>query len=275
MGPISPGETVKHLGEDRAIFAEWMRTLNRGEASSETPGRLVLRIGAFFVGIPYKPGTLETKKAERLVLNLKELDCVTFVENVVALAWLGKSGRKSFDAFRRLLRKIRYRQGLLRDYASRLHYFSDWIHDNERKGVVKDVTEEIGGRPFHKAINFMTTHPELYPPLTQAIECRRMRSVERTISRRKLFFIPKKDLNRKERRINDGDLIAITAKTEGLDILHVGFAARVKGRIHLFHASSAEGGVVLSSKRLYRYLMENEARSGIMVARLSGRGPRI
>jgi hypothetical protein len=275
MGPLSPGETVKHLGEDRAVFTELIRTLDQGEASSETPGRLVLRIGAFFLGRPYRAETLESKKVERLVLNLRELDCVTFVENVVALTWLGRSRQKSFDAFRRLLREIRYRQGRLRGYASRLHYFSDWIYDNEKKGIVKDVTEEIGGRPFHKAVSFMTTHPELYPPLKQAVQFRRMRSVEREISRRVLFFISKKDLRRRERGIHDGDLIAITAKTEGLDILHVGFAARVKNRVHLLHASSAEGRVVLSLKTLYRYLMENEARSGIMVARLGSRGLRI
>jgi hypothetical protein len=156
----------------------------------------------------------------------------------------------------------------LQGYPSRLHYFSDWIHDNQKKGIVRDVTAEIGGRPLRKALTFMTTNPDRYPPLKNAANLRRMKSVERTISKRSLCFIPKKTLRWLEDRIRDGDLIAITTNTEGLDVQHVGLAARVKNRIHLLHASSIEGKVILSQKTLYRYLMESRARSGIMVARV-------
>ena len=74
-----------------------------------------------------------------------------------------------------------------------------------------------------------------------------------------------------EDRIHDGDLIAIATNTEGLDFQHVGFAVRVKSRVHLLHASSAEGKVALSKKTLYQYLMQTRVRSGIMVARLESR----
>ena len=262
------GGALKPQGQDRKIFEELIRFLGNKKISTESPGQLVLGIGKFFLETHYGVGTLETRGAERLVINLRELDCVTFVENVVALAWLVTSRKKSFEAFRRMLQKIRYRQGRLEGYTSRLHYFSDWIYDNEKKGFIRDVTEEIGGRPSRKAVTFMTAHADLYPPLKNAVNFQKMRSIERTISRRSLFFIPKKALMRLEDRIQEGDLIAITTKTEGLDVHHVGFAARVKNRIHLFHASSAEGRVVLSPRTLYRYLMESEIQSGIMVARL-------
>ena len=235
----------------------------------------MLDAGKFFLETPYVAGTLETGGAERLVVNLREFDCTTFVENVVALAWHVKSREKSFEAFRRLLRKIRYRQGRLQGFSSRLHYFSDWIHDNQTKGILKDVTAEIGGRPLRKAITFMTTNPNLYPPLKNAASLRKMKSVERTISRRSLFFIPKKALRRFEERIRDGDLIAITTHTEGMDVQHVGLAARLGNRIHLLHASSKEGKVVLSKQTLYRDLMQNRIRSGIMVARLESRGRKV
>lgn len=135
--------------------------------------------------------------------------------------------------------------------------------------MIRDVTEEMGGRPLRKALTFMTTHSELYPPLKDRVVLRRMKSIERTISRRPLFFIQKNSLRRMEDRVCDGDLIAITTNREGLDVQHVGFAVRVKNRIHLLHASSAEGKVVLSQKTLYRYLMQSRARTGIMVARIS------
>jgi hypothetical protein len=259
---------LNRQGTDRKIFEALISFLDKKKTSAKFPDQLMVEIGKFLLGSLYGTGTLETKGTEHLVVNLREHDCVTFVENVVALAWHVKSREKSFEAFRRLLQKIRYRRGRLQGYSSRLHYFSDWIYDNQKKGILRDVTAAIGGRPLRKAITFMTTHLDLYPPLKNAVNLRRMKSVERTISKRSLFFIPKKALRRLEDRIHDGDLIAITTNTEGLDVQHVGVAARVKNRIHLLHASSIEGKVVLSKKTLYRYLMQSRARSGIMVARL-------
>jgi hypothetical protein len=259
---------LNRRGQDRRIFQELIRFLDKKKTSAKFPGQLMLEIGKFFLGTPYVTSTLETKRTEHLVVNLREHDCVTFVENVVVLAWHIKSREKSFEAFQRLLQKIRYRQGRLQGYPSRLHYFSDWIHDNQKKGILRDVTAEIGGRPLRKTVSFMTTNPNLYSPLKDAVTLRRMKSVERMISKRPLFFIPKKALRRLEDRIRDGDLIAITTNREGLDVQHVGFSERVKNRVHLLHASSAEGKVVLSKETLYRYLMQSRIRSGIMVARV-------
>jgi len=254
--------------QDRRILKKLIRSLDKTKTSAKFTGYLIVEIGKFFAGAPYTAGTLEMKGAEHLVVNLREFDCVTFVESVVALVGCVRIQEKSFEAFRRLLLKIRYRQGRLKDYSSRLHYFSDWIHDNQKKGILKDVTREIGGRPLRKAINFMTTHPEMYPPLKSAANFRGIKSVEKRIGRSPLFSIPKKGLRRFEDRICDGDLIAVTTNREGLDVQHVGLAARVKHRIHLLHASRTEGKVVFSKKTLYRYLMQSGARSGIMVARL-------
>jgi hypothetical protein len=260
---------LNRQGQNRRIFEELIKFLDKRKTLAKFPDELMLEIAKFFLGTPYVVGTLEMKRTERLVVNLREYDCVTFVENVVALVRFVRSREKSFEAFRRLLQKIRYRQGRLQGYCSRLHYFSDWIHDNQTKGILRDITAEIGGKPLRKAMTIITTNPDLYPPLKNAANLRRMKSVERAISRRSLFFIPKKALRRLEDRICDGDLIAITTYTEGLDVQHVGLAARVKNRIHLLHASSTEGKVVLSQKTLYRYLMQSGARSGIMVARIS------
>lgn len=258
---------MKHREQDRRIFKKLISL--KGKTSAAFPDHYMLNIGKFFLGTPYRVGTLETKGAEHLVVNLREFDCITFVETVVALTWLARSREKSFEEFQRLLRKIRYRQGRLQGYSSRLHYFSDWFHDNQKKGFVRDVTAEIGGRPFRKTINFMTTNPDLYPRLKNAANLRKIKSVERTINKRPHSLIPKKALKRSEDRIHDGDLIGITTSTEGLDVQHVGIATRIKKRIHLLHASSREGKVVLSQETLYRYLMQSQVRSGVMVARIT------
>ena len=162
------GRGLNRQRQDQKIFAELIRFLDKKKNSTTFPGQLMLEIGKFFLGTPYRAGTLETKGAEHLVVNLREHDCFTFVENVVALAWLVKSREKSFDAFRRVLLKIRYRQGRLQGYSSRLHYFSDWIHDNQKKGIVRDVTAEIGGRPLRKADHL---HDDTSGPLSSAEKC--------------------------------------------------------------------------------------------------------
>ena len=254
--------------KDRTIFDELIRHFERERPSLEYPDQLILEIGKFFLGTPHVTGTLETKAPEHLIVNLRQHDCFTFVENVVALVRLQRSRQKSFEVFQKLLQKIRYRHGRLQGYSSRLHYFSDWIHDNQKKGILRDITAEIGGRPFRKTLTFMTTHPDLYPPLKDAVNLRRMKSLESTVSKRFLFFIPKKALRHSEDRLHDGDLIAITTNREGLDVQHVGFAVRVRNRIHLLHASMVEGKVVLSENTLYRYLMQSRTRSGITVAKL-------
>jgi hypothetical protein len=259
---------LDHQRKDERIFRELIRFLDKKRTLTTSPGQLVIETGKFFFGKPYGIGTLETNGAERLVINLREFDCFTFVENVVTLVWCLKSQQKSFEAFRRRLKKIRYRHGRIQGYSSRLHYFSDWVYDNQKKAIVRDVTAKIGGKPYRKTINYMTTHPDLFPLLKNEANLRKMKSVERAISRRSPYYIPKKVLKTLEDRIVDGDIIAITTNTGRLDVQHVGFATRVKNRTHLLHASSKDGKVTLSRQTLNRYLMQSKARSGILVGRL-------
>jgi hypothetical protein len=259
---------LKRLAPDRKRFRKLIRDLAVREISGRSSGERMLEIGKFFLGAPYRVNPPETKGTEHLVINLRAFDCVTFVETVVALARSMKLRKDSFEAFRRSLQKIRYRGGRLQGYPSRLHYFSDWIYDNQKKHVVRDITAELGGKPRRKTLAFMTTHPDLYPRLRGKSTLRKVKAIERRISRRPHFFIPKNAVRELEDRIHDGDLIAITADVEGLDVLHVGFAARVRNRIHLLNASSAEGKVVLSAETLYRYLLQRKTCSGIMVARI-------
>jgi hypothetical protein len=269
--PDFPGKegALKHQVQDLRIFKGLVGALGGKRITSAPPGRLVLEIGRFFLGTPYASGTLEVEGPERLVVNLRKFDCFTFVENAVALTRLLRSKDRSVSRFESLLREIRYRGGHLQGYPSRLHYFSEWIHDNRKKGFVRDVTAEAGGKPHRRAISFMTKHPDAYPALKDIGNMKGMRAVERAISKRPVSIIPKTALRRLEGRIRDGDVIAIATSQKGLDVQHVGLAARVGGRIHLLHASSLHGEVVLSRETLYRYLTRSRRRTGILVARVS------
>ena len=114
--------------QDRRIFRKLIGGLDTKKPSAISPGQLMLEIGKYFIGTPYAEGTLKAKGAERLVVNLREFDCVTFVENVVALALCVKSRKKPFEDFRKQLQRTRYRvapgswlQGSRRGNSCRSH----------------------------------------------------------------------------------------------------------------------------------------------------------
>lgn len=251
---------------DKKIFDVLTRTFAREKATSA--GAWMILLARHFLGVPYAAGTLENEGPEALVINLRQFDCLTFVENIIALSRLFQSDRVSFEHYRETLATIRYRQGRINGYASRLHYFSDWLFDNARKGILKNISRMPGGRPFSKKINYMTGCPDQYPALKDCDVYRQMRAIERRIQRRVRYHIPKGSLKSVETRIADGDLIAVTTRMAGLDVTHVGVAVHKKQRIHFLHASSIAGKVIISTETLERYLARSKDRSGIIVARM-------
>jgi hypothetical protein len=229
----------------------------------------VLMVGRYFLETPYTENTLETAAPEKLVINLREMDCVTFIENTAVLARLIKDGKLTFEHYTLLLQTMRYRKGMLPEYVSRLHYFSDWIRDNQRKKMMKDITESLGGKPLSRKIHFMTTHRDQYPALKNEKTYRKIRAIEKNISRRSLYSLPKARLPHVEDKIMDGDLIAITTHVEGLDIAHAGLAIRLRQKLHLLHASKITGKVIISDEPLHLSLTRHQTHSGVMVARIS------
>jgi len=252
---------------DREIFDALSRNFGRVKAGAA--GERILALGRHFLDAPYASKTLETDGPEALVINLRQFDCFTFVEHCIALTRLFSSHRVSFARYREALTCIRYRRGRLDGYASRLHYFSDWLFDNQRKGILKDISFALGGQPFLKKIHFMTAHPDQYSALKDRDVYRQLQAAERRMQRRVRHYIPKAALKTMEGRIADGDLIGITTRTEGLDVTHAGIAVYVGQRLHLLHASSLAGRVVISSETIDRHLNDNETCSGIMVARMA------
>jgi len=231
-------------------------------------GSLMVKVGTYFQGTPYVAHTLETEGSEKLVVNLREMDCTTFVENCLALTRTLKSKAPGFDRFCAELQKIRYRDGRLNGYESRLHYFSDWIFNNDQKKIVKDVSREIAHTLMPNRVDFMSTHPESYLQLKDdTAMVRKIMQQEAEISFRAAFYIPKNKLRGLEELLRDGDIAGITTNITGLDISHVGILVNKAGRIHLLHASSALGKVVLSEETLEEYLMKSKSSTGIMVAR--------
>ncbi len=233
-----------------------------------SPGDLIVEVGRLFLGAPYRENTLEGPGREKLIVRLCAFDCMTFVETVLALVRCAASGKFSTPEFLRNLRYIRYRGGKIDGYASRLHYVTDWLADNRKKKVLKDVTRLLGGRRARKSIHFMTTHRERYAALIRQNQAEKMRQTERRLSRRTFYVIAREEVSRVRTGIQPGDIIAFTTGEEGLDAAHVGFAVREHGRLRLLHASRREGAVVVSRETLPGYLRRRRKFTGILVGRM-------
>lgn len=232
-------------------------------------GDILTVIGKNLIGSHYKESTLETGPAEILVTDLHAFDCVTFVENVLALSLCVMKDHVSFNDYRTTLERVRYRRGLRNGYPSRLHYFSEWITDNQQKGFVRDVTRSLHGRPQKKIINYLSTHPGANLCLGIDSVRERISAIEKKLSARTLYVVPVRELPRAASGIRNGDIIAITTSLKGLDVRHTGFALRESdGSLHLLHASELDGKVEITPETLGQYLAKHPRDSGIMIVRV-------
>ncbi len=252
--------------EDKEILEQLFELF--GEESQASTPVLMVKLGTYFTETPYVAHTLEKGEKENLVINLRELDCTTLTENCLALAKTIQSGEPTFEKFAGELKNVRYRNGKIDGYPSRLHYTSDWIFDNQQKKLVRNISKEIAATPYPNEVNFMSTHPESYRQLkdsNQLVEA--IARQEKDINARQHFYIPEEKLAEVEDQLMDGDIVGITTGIEGLDVTHMGILVRKASRIHLLHASSAAEKVVISDETLEEYLLNSKSATGIMVAR--------
>ncbi|WP_373523029.1 N-acetylmuramoyl-L-alanine amidase-like domain-containing protein [Aquiflexum sp.] len=254
--------------ESRERLDTYLLKISEMDLSQKSANELNIEIGKWFLNTPYVEKTLELPGEEKLVINLTGLDCTTFLETVVTLTRLAIQGQFTYEDFERELEILRYQEGVRKGYPSRLHYFSDWIYQNEQKGILKDVTKEIGGKVYANNPSFMTSNPQYYAQLGNPDYVNRLKISEADIGNRTYHYIPKEEIVNHEQNINSGDLIAITTSMQNLDIVHVGFAIEKNGRIHLLHAGTKNMKVEISEMPLQDYLKGNKSQSGIMVARL-------
>lgn len=231
-------------------------------------GEVVVEIGKTFLGTEYVANTLEQPGEERLVVNMRGLDCVSFYENALVLARCIKKNKTTFDNYKAELQFIRYRGGKIDGYPSRLHYTSDYMFDNEKKKVWKLMAKELGGVPFTKKVGFMSTHPDSYRQIKEnpAFE-KVIAEQEKEINAREKFYIPKENVEKIVDKIMPGDILGMTTDIEGLDTSHTGIAIRENGVTKLMHAPLAGKQVLISDSALPEYLARNKRQTGIMIAR--------
>jgi len=260
---LKPHRSFSQSGvtSDSLLFLEKQKyALEQTSISAKT-----LAVARSFVGTPYVTGCLDRNSEECLSVNLCELDCWTFVENSLAIA-LAEPG--NYQSYKTHLQDLRYWGGHVNGYGSRIHYFTGWLLQSEKRGILDDLTEKMGGIPYRKKIGYMSVRPAKYPKVKNPENLRNIRAAERRINAHQWFYIPKKRVAVMEHLIQEGDIVSLTAWKPELDIAHQGFAIKINGRIHLMHASSLGKKVIISKQPLPEYLATQVGQTGIMVARL-------
>ena len=228
-----------------------------------------------FLDVPYVAHTLEVNDDEQLVINVEELDCTTLVETVTALTLCAYRKEFTYAAYQNALRNMRYRDGVINGYPSRIHYFTDWIMSNQQAGIVSEIQQP--NPPFTAVqtvkVSYMSEHPQSYKALKAHPEyVSEIREMEQRITGQKFRFIPKSEVKNTaavREAVHDGDIIAITCNKSGLDIAHLGFAVWRKDGLHLLNASQLHKKVVEEPMTLYQYLQKHPSHTGIRIIRIN------
>ncbi|HET7321049.1 MAG TPA: N-acetylmuramoyl-L-alanine amidase-like domain-containing protein [Longimicrobiaceae bacterium] len=277
--PLGWGAPGEPSAEDAARLAAWVGTLRGdGLAAAGVPlGRAAVRVGELALGSPYVAGTLDAYlkaggspvEREPLTLSLSHFDCVCLVESCLGVARLAhRAGPPTWEGFGREVERMRYRGGERGSYASRLHYFSEWMLDNERRGLVRRLGKELGGERDARPLRFMTSHASAYPALSDPTTLTAIGAMERRLDDEPRWVVKTAHIAAVEDRLQTGDVLGFATDIPGLDVSHSALVYRdADGVARVLHAPLSGGEVQISRGTLPEYVAGIRHSTGVLVAR--------
>lgn len=265
--------------EDLARLRSWAGTLREEGlvGDSRATGLAAARVGELAAGTPYEAYTLEQylmaggspSRTEPLTLHLDRFDCVSLVESCLAIARTAhRPGEIAWETFAGEMERMRYRGGQRGGYVTRLHYFSEWLDDNARRGLVRMLGEELGGQPDTRPLRFMSTHVDSYAALADPQVLAGIEEMERGLDGTPRWVVPPAQIDGVSDRIETGDVLAFATSIEGLDVTHSAFAYRDAGGVlRVLHAPLSGGVVEVTRSTLPEYVAAIRSATGILVGR--------
>src|SRR3954468_10127972 len=212
-----PFKTV-FRGEDQ--FNGLVAKAKEGNWKELPIGERTATVGQALVGTRYKHFTLEIDNhIESPSVNFTGMDCWTFFEISLAFARMLYEPEESWTPQQMLhyIELDRYRGGeCTGEYLSRLHYLEDWLADNKQRGMLEDLTPQLGGVTVaHSAremsigwrhYRYLAANKSLLGPLGK---------MEARVSSRPLYQIPKSRVPAIEKKLRSGDIIGIVSRDGG------------------------------------------------------------
>ena len=270
--PAKSAEMSEQERTNRAIF-DSVYSLVKGDTQSPMQ-QLVTNIAQQFLETDYVASTLE-EEPEELRVFLDKTDCILFVELCSSFALTTKGLRivqagdgkhfrlnpkpsveraePSYELLCDNIRNMRYRIGNVEDYASRIHYTSEWILQNQTNGILREYSAELG-EEFEQKFYFMSTHRDNYKQLADSMQLMKIQAVENHLNEQKPFYFISQDRLRQPEiisQIQSGDIVCFMSKQgNGIDIAHVAIAFAVDGEMHFIHASYGAKKVKIEEKTL-------------------------
>ncbi len=260
------------------ILKEKFEFAEKNELYLKPINEAFLEVAKSFIGTEYEGFVLEKPESEKVFCYLEGLDCVSLVENSLVIARLAKMKKLNQEDFLKELELIRYRNGVNNGYTSRSHYYSDWLANNEKRGILKIISAELGGsKILTQKISFMTKNRKLYRQIKEDDKAfEEIKAIEKELNQRKIFYIGKEQFTGKGTRaklnihnlLQDGDLIGFVSADETMDIQHSTIAIKQNERFHILHASKPGTKVGITEKPIDEYIAALKNVKGILVARL-------
>lgn len=255
-------QEIRYTPEDEAVFNKVMAfALPKKELPTS---ELVTGIALQLLDTPYVAGTLE-EEPEVLTVNLRQTDCILFVEMCTALALTAKGENPSFSAYCDNIRSLRYRNGIVDGYSSRIHYTSEWILQGSQRGIMEEISKDYGS-PLNQSFSYMTSHPQSYKQLKDSPDMVRLigRAEKKLNESGPYYFLSQKEIIESQDKIHNGDIVGFVSTVDGLDISHVALAYWADdNELHFIHASFKKMKVVIEKKTLADYAV-----NGIRLVRL-------
>jgi hypothetical protein len=257
----------------------WTGTLRHEQLTgTDQPfGCSAVRVGELATGTPYVPGTLDAylktggplPSPEPLTLSLTQFDCVTLVEACLGVARVAAmEGAPTWDRFATAIETMRYRGGRRGGYSTRLHYFSEWIADGERRGLVRNLGQSLGGSNDTRPLRFMTEHRASYPALTSEAVFEEIATIERRLDGAPRWVVAPSQLPAAVSQIESGDVLSFATSIPGLDVTHAALAYRDQGGVlRVLHAPLSGGVVEITRTTLVEYVAAIRRCTGVYLAR--------
>jgi hypothetical protein len=214
------------------------------------------RVGIQFIGKPYRANALSSSNPEDLVADLTSFDCVTLIENSLALT----HSKGDESGYRTALVHFRY-AGDSVQYEKRYHYFSDAMRQLGYPLLgTQDMLQKLP-KSFSFLSNFLAS--KQHGQINLAL----LRSRESELAKRDFYFTPNALVDRLLPLLESGDLVGLVSKNPAIDFLHTGMVYRKDGKVYLLHASQEFKRVMVSKQTLRDYLKTHRQFIGVSAFR--------